>query len=436
METLLTESLWGDESFSAMAVKLPFGETMGVVMRDTAPPLFYFVGWIWGRVFGFSEVALRSSSLLLMIGAAVFAYAIVNRIGKDRFVAIGAGFLSFLSPFLVPFAFEFRMYALFAFLVVGSVYFFIARKWRSYVVFTVAALYSHHYALFTVFGQFVWFLVTEFHWKSWRTFPRQLWPFVLIGALYIPWLYPFYLQIARVKGAGFWLQAPGVWEILGTLGRFATGGVPAGFVLPTAFLVGGLLLGKDWKRIGKRWLELFVIFLMPVAVAVGISHVLTPIFYDRYLLSVAIGTVILTTLGIRGRFRAGLFMLLVLYGYVSFTLFTHPTKRPFRELAAYVHSEQLECDFFINYNGRAHHLWESKYYGISAPIYTPAGPLPLYVGTAQMTAEDTVAKLPEQALRLGVITSDPAETIVLPGGFRRAGIKEFGELKVVWFSHL
>src|SRR3990167_5235609 len=206
METLLTESLWGDESFSAMAVKLPFGETMGVVMRDTAPPLFYFVGWIWGRVFGFSEVALRSSSLLLMIGAAVFAYAIVKRIGKDRFAAIGAGFLSLLSPFLVPFAFEFRMYALFAFLVVGSVYF-------------------------------------------------------LIGALYIPWLYPFYLQIARVKGAGFWLQAPGVWEILGTLGRFATGGVPAGFVLPTAFLVGGLLLGKDWKRIGKRWVELFVVFL-------------------------------------------------------------------------------------------------------------------------------------------------------------------------------
>src|SRR3972149_489171 len=189
METLLTESLWGDESFSAMAVKLPFGATMGVVMRDTAPPLFYFVGWIWGRVFGFSEVALRSSSLLLMIGAAVFAYAIVKRIGKDRFAAIGAGFLSLLSPFLVPFAFEFRMYALFA-----------------------------------VFGQFVWFLVTEFHWKSWRTFPRQLWPFVLIGALYIPWLYPFYLQIARGKGAGFWLQAPGVWEILGTLGRFATGG--------------------------------------------------------------------------------------------------------------------------------------------------------------------------------------------------------------------
>jgi len=45
--------------------------------------------------------------------------------------------------------------------------------------------------------------------------------------------------------------------------------------------------------------------------------------------------------------------------------------------------------------GAAHHLWESKYYGIFGPIYTPDGPLPLYVGTAQMTEEDTIDNLPE-----------------------------------------
>lgn len=45
----------------------------------------------------------------------------------------------------------------------------------------------------------------------------------------------------------------------------------------------------------------------------------------------------------------------------------------------------------IKQNGRAHYLWESKYYGLKAPIYAPSGPLPLYVGTAQMTAEDTIS---------------------------------------------
>ena len=36
----MTESLWGDEAFSALAVMKSFPEMIGVVMRDTAPPLF------------------------------------------------------------------------------------------------------------------------------------------------------------------------------------------------------------------------------------------------------------------------------------------------------------------------------------------------------------------------------------------------------------
>ena len=161
MLTLLNESLWGDEGFSALAVMKPFGEMLGVVMRDTAPPGFYVVGYLWTRIFGSSEIALRSLSLLLMMGAAVFAGLIVKEITKNKWQGVLVGLLAFLSPFTFTFAFEWRMYALLTFATIGSVYFFVTRKWKGYIVMTVLALYTHHLALFTMAVQGLWFLIDE-----------------------------------------------------------------------------------------------------------------------------------------------------------------------------------------------------------------------------------------------------------------------------------
>ncbi|OGD71273.1 hypothetical protein A3D09_01730 [Candidatus Collierbacteria bacterium RIFCSPHIGHO2_02_FULL_49_10] len=125
-------------------------------------------------------------------------------------------------------------------------------------------------------------------------------------------------------------------------------------------------------------------------------------------------------------------ILLLLYGYASWNVFTRPTKRPFREFAAFVKTEIKPGDFLVNWNGGAHHIWETKYYGIPAPIYTPNGPLPLYVGTAQMTAEDTIDKLPDRP-RIGLIASEDPKEILLPG-YKMTFVKQFGELRFVWWT--
>ncbi|MBI2008512.1 hypothetical protein HYS82_02540 [Candidatus Amesbacteria bacterium] len=425
MLTQLTESLWGDEAFSAVAVQKQFGDMVGVVMRDTAPPLFYVLGWVWGRVFGFSEVALRSLSLLLIGGTAVFAGMIVYRIQKKWKVASLTALLTFFTPFLGQFGFEWRMYALLAFTITGSIYFFVAKKWTGYVIFSLAALYTHHFALFTVAGEGVVFLLTEFKWK-WK----KLKPFGVVGLLYLPWLYPMYLQTVRVRGSGFWLTAPTLEQVGELVGKFLEGG---GKIL--AIPVAALLLFKDWWRVGKKWIELAMIFAAPIVLAFAVSHLVTPIFYDRYLLSVAVGTAVLLGLGTRG---AGIWILagmVVAYGYVSWGQFTHPKKRPFRDMAGYVKTVMRPGDRLLNYNGRAHHLWESKYYGIPAPIYTAGGQLPFYVGVAQMTAEDTVRDLPKvKEGRLGVIASEPVDKIVLPG-FKLLEYKQFGELVFGWWKN-
>ncbi|KKU29074.1 MAG: hypothetical protein UX80_C0006G0017 [Candidatus Amesbacteria bacterium GW2011_GWA2_47_11b] len=431
--TQWTESLWGDEGFSAIAVQRPFGQMLGVVMRDTAPPLFYVVGWIWGRLFGFSEVSLRSLTLLLMIGTSIFVSLIVYKIQKSKPVAILAGLLVLLNPFLERFAFEWRMYAILAFTVTGSIYFWMQKKWMGYVIFTLAALYTHHFALFTVAGQALWHLIFEFQWSKPTTYLKQLRPYILVGLGYLPWIYPMYLQITRVKGSGFWLSVPPVSQLPKEIFNFVSAGIPEKWRWIMVGL-GLLLVSKNWRLVGKSWVKLFVVFFSPVVLSLVVSYLLTPIFYDRYLLSVVVGVSLLLALGTRRQLVPMLLGLGLIYGYFSWNQFIHPSKRPFKQLAAYVKSEQRSGDYLINYNGRAHHLWESKYYGIPAPIYVPGEPLPLYVGTAQMTPQDTISSLPAWISgRLGVISSEPVEQISLPG-YRLTEVRRFGELSVGWWQ--
>lgn len=438
MLTLLTESLWGDEGFSALAVMKGFWQMMGVVMRDTAPPGFYLVGWTWGRLFGFSEVALRSLSLLLMLGAAVFAGLIVYRLsppaGSNKshlrgVTAVLTGLLAFLSPFSFPFAFEWRMYALLTFALMGSVYFFVVRKWKGYVVMTLLALYTHHFGLFTLAAQGLWFLFQN---KP-KTLIKGLWPFWAAVLGYVPWFYPMYLQTTRVQGAGFWLAAPSFNELKELMERFIVGGASQAWEGWVKLGVLVLLVTKAWNRVGKKWLELAVVILMPVVIAFGVSYLVTPIFYDRYLLSVVLGVAVLIGLGTRRLLLPVLASLVVIYGYLSYNLFVRPIKKPFAEFAQLVKQELQPEDRLINYNGKAHHIWETKYYGIGAPIWTPAGPLPLWVGTAQMVPEDTTEKLPE-AERLGVITSEEIEGVSLPDEWQLVKVTELDGLRALWFE--
>lgn len=438
MVTQWTESLWGDEGFSALAVKNSFGETMGIMMRDTSPPGFYVFGWLWGRMFGYSEMALRSMSLLLMLGAAVFAGFLVYQVGKSKINGLLAGLLAFGAPFLVPYAFEWRMYALLTFAVMGSIYFFVTKKWGWYVVLTLLMIYTHHFGLFTLAGEGVVFLMDWFRRetlskKSWKDF----WPFVIVVALYLPWLWPFYLQLKRVQGAGFWLQVPKPEEVKELLWRFLTGGV-MGDVWQTGIKIaaGILLVTKNWRAVGKKWLGLAVIFLMPIGLAWGVSYLVTPIFYDRYLLSVVMGLMVLLALGTRKKMAWVMLAMVVVFFYQSGQRFIHPNKRPFREMAGQIKQELKPGDILVNYNGAAHHLWESKYYGLEAPIYSPGGPLPLYVGTAQMKEGDVIYELPVvKKDRLGVVSTEPVETLVLPN-YKMVENKQFGSLSFSWWRRI
>ena len=419
MPNQFTASLWGDEAFSAILSMKPIPEIISIIARDTSPPLYNLTEHIWFQIFGTSEIAVRSLSFLYYLIAVFFVYKIANHLW-DKKTAILASVLTFLNPFFFIYAFEGRMYSILAAAVTASMYFFLTQKWVGYVLATSAALYSHHFSIFAVFIQGLWFL-KEFFWGKRKVAYSILKSFVAIGILYTPWLIPLYNQI-RMVGGGFWLGTPSVPD----LGKLILTYLNISLIA---------LILRDWKKNFEKSVFLLLWFAGPIALTWLISQKFSSIFFDRYLLYAIPGAMLLVASQKQKFSKYFIAITLVFFLVAAFYYFIHPIKRPFRDLATYVKSTRDGGDFILNwYSNGTHHIWETKYYGIGGPIYVPSGgELPFFVGTALMEKDDIITALPAVSGRIGVVTSGPIEEVNLPG-YTKKEDKEFGTLKFLWFS--
>ena len=325
------------------------------------------------------------------------------------------------------------MYSIMAMGVAASMYFFLKRKLVGYVVATLIALYSHHFAIFAIFVQGAWF-VKEFLFGNKVTAKRMLKGFIIVGLLYLPWIIPLYNQ-TKMVGGGFWLGRPDLMDLRNLIYDYLAEGIKSRLAESALYIVFVLLLIRDWfKNIEKTIFMLFW-FLVPILATWFISQKFQSIFYNRYLLYTIPAAMI--TLASNKRVPASniiIGLLLLMFAVTDYGYFNNPTKLPFREFASYVQQNEQPGDYLINWNSSSHHLWESKYYGIPAPIYIPNdNQLPFFVGTALMQPSDIVRGLPENANRIGVITSGPIDEIVLPN-YTETDSESFSDLKIVWYQ--
>jgi len=430
MPNQFTVSLWGDEAFSAVLSTNSIPELIKIIARDTSPPLYNITEHLWFSILGNSEVAIRSLSFLYFLIAVFFVYKI-GALLWDRRTGFLAGILTFLNPFFFVYAFEGRMYSILAATVTASMYFFLKRNWLGYVLATAAALYSHHFAVFAIFVQGLWFLY-EFLLGKKKVAVSMFKAFIAVGILYLPWIIPLYNQ-TRMVGGGFWLGTPTVLDFFVLVSKYLAAGFIHPLTIPALVFVLVALGLRHWFE--KKEIDLFLLswFLLPIAFTWIISQRFQSIFFDRYLLYTIPGAMLLVAS--KGRKFSGIVLgiLIIILAIMDFHYFTHPTKKPFRELASYVKETKRGDDFLINWNAASHHLWETKYYGISAPLYIPEGELPFYVGTAQMTEEDILKEIPKKINRVGVITSGDIAEIELPY-YTEEEAKTFGGLKFVWYQ--
>ena len=152
--------LGGDESFTLyMALQSP-SDIVRMLCKGDNPPLWELLLHFWVKVFGISEVAIRSLSLIFNVLTIVPIYLLGEKF-IHRYVGIAASLFYCFSTFSIYLAHECRVYSLIGFATASSVFLFIScihrPKTFKFILLTITNLmlmYGHYLS--------VWVIVMEF----------------------------------------------------------------------------------------------------------------------------------------------------------------------------------------------------------------------------------------------------------------------------------
>jgi mannosyltransferase len=294
-------SYWIDEGISVGISHEHWSSIPHLLRQDGSPPLYYMLLGLWVRLFGDTEAATHSLSLLFGL-ACVPAAFFAGRAVFGRTSGLIAALLAALDPFLTYYADETRMYELEALLSIVVAWSYVegilrGKRWwiAVFALSTVMLAYSHNWGLFLCVGLAAATIAVA----------RDCWRRLAVASagfavLYVPWL-PTLLFQARHTGAP-WSTRPSLHDLVLSPGSVIGGDAPYfAFVL-----VGGAALlqvvrhrqGSDAER------TVILALALVTAVAVGaafISSQISPAWTTRYF-SVIAGPMLL--LGARGFERA------------------------------------------------------------------------------------------------------------------------------------
>lgn len=107
------QSLWFDEAYTVMLVKLPLGHMLNTIPRtESTPYLYYLLAWVWTHIFGRGAIDLRALSALIGTAVVPVAYMATNRLLDNRRAALSVAALATVNPLLIWYSQEARAYEL------------------------------------------------------------------------------------------------------------------------------------------------------------------------------------------------------------------------------------------------------------------------------------------------------------------------------------
>jgi mannosyltransferase len=294
-------SIWHDEGYSLALARMPLGEILTRTARDVHPPLYYLVLNLWMKLFGTSELAARSLSVLAVLVAALIMYFLVKRLFGVGAARVAVLFTA-VGPFLIRYGQEARMYALVACLIALATYLLVSalderNKKRLYLYGVVMGLafLTHYYSVFMVPVHWLYVLSRTplrrrikrakdtLDLKSWHWWGSNL----LAAGLFLPWLPVVLQQFGRVQ-SGFWISPVNqytlpntVWHwLLYTSTNFYDWWWQLGLLMVlTALVVTAIMVDKTHRK-SLILLALATAFT-PLMIFV-ISKLAQPVYIDRY----------------------------------------------------------------------------------------------------------------------------------------------------------
>ncbi len=231
---LARQPLGTDEDFTAAVVARPLGDMLGVVSRDSAPPLFYVAEWLVAQVAD-GPAALRLVPVLAGIALIPLLAALARRVAGDRAGLWAAAFVAVLPTTLLT-SENARMYSMAGALAVGAILLLWravertveaqtkaertgAGTWVAFAVVAAAAVWTDYFAALALAGALVGI--------GWLRPGRRT--LVLAGAATAiavasigPWLLFAHAQFDHA-GSSFWIPPLSLVSVAGTFGQLFAG---------------------------------------------------------------------------------------------------------------------------------------------------------------------------------------------------------------------
>ncbi len=298
----LVQSFWRDEAYSYLLSQKSLTEITVLTARDFNPPLYYYILHFALPLTGKNEVLLRLISFLPYVAMVYVAYMCIRSFcTKDTLSRIF--YLVFFAgvPIFVLYAFEARMYSLFAFLTLLSSYSFLTKKPKLYVVATVAGLYTHYFMLLVLFIQLLFLFVTRKKKPLLTDFKYPL----LALFFFVPWIV-FMLTQKNPADESFWIPPPILRDVETLFGNLYTGYErnfsyfndrirKVSVFLMTICTAGFFILKKNPLKKDQPFLYFGMLTVVPMIIILALSYI-KPLLLPRYLIVSSVGLVFLLIL--------------------------------------------------------------------------------------------------------------------------------------------
>ncbi len=417
-----TQSLWRDEAFSILVAEKPISFFFGKLTFE--PPFYYILLHFWVRLFGESEIAARSLSLLAFTLATVIVIFWAEKLFHKHWLSLFLPLFFFVNPMLLYYAFEVRTYGWYIFFAVLSMYAYSEKKWRLFVASSVLGFYTHSFFILLPFVSLVHFILIRRRRLAFR-FSLISHPMVvsmaMIGLLVTPWLLVIAQTFGKLKNS--WYFPVDLQLVRSVLGNMFVGyeGTP-GFLWPVTFGVALLLLlfffgAMNVKSRRERNVFFLLSVFIPLSIVIGISFV-RPMFVNRYLIFVTIAEIFLIAFAIENivhPFMQKLTAVAVLALVIAFNIWYAPfhKKVDIRKTFAQINAVKTKNDVVFARSPLV--LFESMYYSQNRNqvyLFNPTGEaFPWYVGDILVSPAQMAGVIPLYPNRAFVVSVDGSFTV-------------------------
>ena len=280
--------LGGDESFTLYMALQSLPDIIGMLTKGDNPPLWETLLHFWVKVFGISEVAIRSLSLIFSALTVIPIYLLGER-HIQRFVGIAASLFYCFSTFSIYMAHECRVYSLIGFATACSIYLFISAIQRpkplKFILLTIANLmlmYGHYLSVWIIVMEFAIVLVIKpIRRKIWKPYLIHAASLVLLFTPMFPVLFRRFLD-SGVNGT--WIEKTtspeALYDFLWRMCNEPVTTVLAIVILASAFILLIVNVSKKNLRFGNTAI-LTLLWVVPLLVSFVLSY-FTGFFLDRY----------------------------------------------------------------------------------------------------------------------------------------------------------